>query len=284
MTDPAWHLAAEQIDRYAALTLSPSAEASVEAHLEACARCRADVASSAAVTDLTPRLERTWTATADRIDAPPAGWLERLAGLVGVPDHLARLIGVSGAFRTAWLTSVLLAMVAGLGAASGDLPPVLFLLLSPLVPVVGVTATYGGSGRHDARAFELATPYGELRLVLLRAAAVTVASLLVLGLVSATFAEVGPAAAAWLLPALALTASTLALSTRVPPERAASVVAVGWLLALQLAAVVLPPADRPTTDDLGALAVPLQLAAAAVLLVAAGAFAARRDLIDLPDR
>ena len=132
MTDPAWHLAAEQIDRYAALTLSPSAEASVEAHLEACARCRADVASSAAVTDLTPRLERTWTATADRIDAPPAGWLERLAGLVGVPDHLARLIGVSGAFRTAWLTSVLLAMVAGLGAASGDLPPVLFLLLSIL--------------------------------------------------------------------------------------------------------------------------------------------------------
>lgn len=282
MTAALWHLDADLIDHYAALALPPSAEASVEAHLEACEACRADVARRHVPADLAKRLDRTWAATVARVDAPRAGWLERLAGGVGVADHLARLIGVSGAFRAAWLTSVVLAVAAGVGIALGDLPPVVFLLLSPLVPVVGVAAAYGGRDR--ARAFELATPFGELRLLLLRAASVSVASLVVLGLVSASFADVGPAAAAWLLPALALTASTLALSTRTPPERAAMVVAIGWLLALQAAALAVPRSGRPSADDLGALAVPLQLGAAALLVVAAVAFVSRRHLVELPER
>ncbi|MBL8775904.1 MAG: hypothetical protein JNK12_08235 [Acidimicrobiales bacterium] len=284
MTTAPWHLDAVQIDGYRTATLAPSAQSSAEAHLETCPVCRAAVAGA---TDgcLAGRIERTWAETAARIDAPRPRWLERIATTLGVPDHLARLIGASAGFRTAWFASLAVAVVAGLAVAGGGMGPVPFLLLSPLVPVAGVAAAFGGLGHAaDTRSLEVATPYGEVRLVLVRTAAVTATSIVVLGLTTLALPSTGPDAAAWLLPALALTATTLALATRLAPERAAATVAVGWLALIAVLAAELPRSRRPTAAELGALTVPIQLGAAALLLASTVVFLRRRDRLDLPLR
>lgn len=285
MTETAWHLDAGLVERYADLALAPSARASLEAHLQSCAACHRLVAGSESAARLAARLDRTWAATVDRIDAPRRNWLHRLAAAVGVPDHLARLVAVSGAFRAAWLASIAAAVTAGVLVDRGELGPVAFLLLAPLVPVVGVAAAYGGSTRvSDSRAWELATPFGELRLVLLRTSAVTATSVAVLGALTPLLPAVGLDAVAWLLPALALAAATLALTTRVAPEQAATGVGVGWLATVLTAALLVPRVDRPTATDLGALAWPLQVVAALVLVASVTAFAARRHTIEVPVR
>jgi len=285
MTAATWHVEPDLLDRYAAFDLGPSGRASVETHLQACASCRARVARSDIADALAPRLDAAWARAADQIDAPRSGWLHRLLTAVGVPDHLARVIGASVAFRSAWLASVVVAIVAAVAIARGDLDPVPFLLLSPLLPVVGVAASFGGNSRaHNFRAFELATPFGELRLVLLRSAAVTATSIVLLGTASLVLPTTGLDAVTWLLPALALTTTTLALSTRFTPERAATGVAVGWLFLVAVIAVELPRASRPTGTDLGAIAMPLQLTALVLLVASGWLFLARRDQLDLPAR
>ena len=285
MTAPTWHLDATTIDGFTAAALAPSAQASAEAHLEACSSCRAAVASNTEAGALAVRLDRAWAETAERIDAPRGGWLERLAAAAGLPDHLARLVGASAGFRAAWLVSMTLAFVTGLALANGEVGPVPFLLLSPLVPVTGVALAFGGGNvTAGVRPIEVATPFGELRLILLRTAAVTATSIVLLGATTLALPTTGPEAVAWLLPALALTATTLALTTRFAAERAAATVAVGWLLLIALIATELPRASRPTTAELGAIAAPLQLTAAALLILSTGVFIARRDHLDLPTR
>lgn len=285
MTAPSWHLDEDQIDDFTAAALAPADQSSAEAHLEACPTCRGAVASSAQAGALAARLERVWSETAESIDAPRGGRLERFATVVGLPDHLARVIGASAGFRAAWLASITVAVVAGLAMARGDLGPVPFLLLSPLVPVAGVATAFGGSSAAaGGRSVEIATPFGEPRLVLLRTAAVTATSILLLGATALASTATGLEAVAWLLPALALTTTTLALTTRFTPERAAGVVAVGWMLFVAVLATELPRASRPTADELGAIALPLQLTAVALLILSSAAFIVRKDRLDLPAR
>lgn len=284
MSPTTWHLESDQIDAYTRAVLTPAARASAEAHLEACPSCRAGVASAVSSGALATRLERNWAATADRLDTPRAGGLERLASTVGVPDHLARVIGASAGFRTAWLLATALAVGAGLAFANGEVGPVAFLLLSPLVPVAGVAAVFGRRGA-GSRAMETATPFGELRLMLLRTAAVTATSMvLLLGAASLAVPTAGLEAVAWLLPALALTTTTLALATRFAPEQAALSVGVGWLLLVAVVTVELPPDARPTGTELGALGPPLQLTALALLITSTFVFLVRRQHVDLPTR
>jgi hypothetical protein len=178
-----------------------------------------------------------------------------------------------------------LAVVAGVAMALGDLGPVPFLLLSPLVPVAGVATAFAGTTTvAGCRSIEIATPFGELRLVLLRTAAVTATSILLLGATTLALPTAGLEAVAWLLPALALTTTTLALTTRLAPERAAGAVAVGWMLLIAVIATELPRASRPTAAELGAISAPLQLTAVALLILSTGVFVARRDHLDLPAR
>ena len=283
MTRTPWHLDDDLLAAYAALAVSPSQRASVEAHLLSCASCRALVAERGAASALRQRLDDAWSLTVERVDQPRRTWMHRLAVALGVPDHLARVIGTSAAFRSAWMVSMALAVGAGVAIARGELGPVPFLLLAPLVPVVGVAAAYGGSTRaNDSRAFELATPFGELRLVLLRAAAVTASSIVLLGLVSLIVPTAGLEAVAWLLPALALTTTTLALTTRFTPERAAEMVALGWVCVIAAAAFELPSRRRPTAPDLAGIAAPLQVTALVLLVVSTALFIARRHRLELP--
>ena len=114
---------------------------SVEAHLSACADCRA------AVPALADRAApaRGWCEIDDAVDAPRAGVVERLLARLGVRAHdgpPARGDAVAARCR-GWPRSPRLALAVVLGRARGDRGVMLFLLVAPLLPLAGVAAAFG---------------------------------------------------------------------------------------------------------------------------------------------
>src|SRR5690606_37540020 len=132
-----------------------------EAHLTACERCRGLLAELSTMDQARRgRLDHGWATLAARL--PPQG-----RARAGTRWRAARMLLAGGpAARWAWLVScaVVLGLAAVLGAVARQVPWV--GAVAPLVPVLGVAASYGS--RLDApRAAIAATPAGGLRLLLL---------------------------------------------------------------------------------------------------------------------
>ncbi|MFF8191700.1 zf-HC2 domain-containing protein [Streptomyces bobili] len=200
----------------------------LEAHLEACRVCRDRL--SAAVTAEAP-------AVAALVATVWSGLEPQLSTAVPMPPRRrwsARL--------SVWMTPVMvpwLAMVVGVtllallldvaGTGSGEVS--LVLLLAPVLPVLGVAASWS-RGLDPAYELTASVPRAGLYLVLRRTAsvlAVVVPALLVGGWVT------GVTAAQWLLPCLAFTSTTLALGGVVGVTRAAVALVAVW------AAVIVAP-------------------------------------------
>ncbi|MFF8285166.1 zf-HC2 domain-containing protein [Streptomyces albus] len=193
----------------------------LEAHLEACGACRerlsaAVAAQGPAVTDL---LDTVWSALEPQ-----------LAATKPAPRRRHRPV-----WLRAWLTPVMvpwLAMVASVtllallldlgGPRFGEVS--LVLLLSPVLPVLGVAASWS-RGLDPAYELTASAPRAGLRMVLRRTAsvlAVTVPVLLAAGWAS------GVMVAQWLLPCLAFTSATLALGGLIGVTRAAIALVAVW--------------------------------------------------------
>lgn len=205
----AWHLSEEVLARYAGGDVAPATAMSAEAHLLACAACRAALAPAVDA----PRLDRIWDTVVQEVGAPRPTALERWLLRLGVPDHTARLLAATQSMTLSWWTGVAGALaLAVLAAQAGDRGVTVFLALAPVLPVAGIALAYG---RHSDPTHELATaaPYSSFRLLLLRSAAVLSVTV-VLAAAAALLLPGAPwLAAAWLLPALALTMTTLALAS-----------------------------------------------------------------------
>jgi len=274
-----WHATPEDVERYRGGALSPSASASIEAHLLDCATCRALVAQS--VPDAV--IDRMWEGTARRIDAPRRSWFERFATALGVPPHLARIAGVTPTLRASYLLAVAAVGTVTALLAHTRAGPTVFVVAAPLVCVGGVALAFSTTDRH-VRELEASTAFGGLRLLLVRTVTVVAASIVICALAALLLPDLGVETVAWLLPALALASATLALSTRTTPRSAAAIVAVGYL-AVVLAVEASAPTDlRPTSESIGPLVIPLQAASLALLMFSSGLFAARRWAVDLPTR
>lgn len=218
-----WHADPTTLSRYAAGAVDAVTAASVEAHLAGCADCRAALAPYADAS----RMERLWHAVVSDLDAPRLTLAERALRAAGVRDDRARLLAATTSLRTSWLLSVMtvaaFAVLAGRASPDGDL---FFLFFAPLVPVAGVAAAYG-PGVDAAYEVGVAAPFSGVRLLLLRTVAVLTFSMAVLA--AAAVAVPGLAGAGWLLPALGMSAATLALATRTTPAVAAGIVAFCWM-------------------------------------------------------
>jgi hypothetical protein len=224
----AWHVDAELLQAYEDGSLTPSRVMAVDAHVQACAACRASVPAEAAW------LDRTWLAVADTLvaDRPsPVEWLLRRSGL---PEHRARLIAATPALRWSYFaaTAAVLAFAvaaAHTGQTGARVTLLLFLVVAPVLPVLAVATAFGppGDSMHEVTS---ATPMAGPALVLWRATAVVGASM-AMGVVAAA-ASPGPGwwAAAWLLPAFLLCAGTLALATVLPLPTAAALLGGVWVL------------------------------------------------------
>jgi hypothetical protein len=222
---PTWHADPELLAAYVVGGLGAIEGASVEQHLTRCAECRA------AITPLVDRhaLDRAWSAIRDVVEPPDLPLPIRLARRLGLTDATSVLLGATASLRTSWVVSSFLALafaaVAVVAAGGGAIAP--FLLVAPMVPVVGVAAAYGP--QHDPlETLVVTAPYGRTRLILLRTLAVLV-SVLPFAVGLGVFLPGPPwLAVAWLGPALALVPAMMALASFIGPRSAAAAVAILW--------------------------------------------------------
>jgi hypothetical protein len=251
VADRGWHLPDADLAHYAARTLDAPGSWSVEAHVAACAHCRARL------TELAERVEpdlveEGWARIDAELDAPVPGPVERLLLALRVPDHTARLLAATPALRLSWLAAVALtlALTAVTASLSG---PLVFLIVAPLLPLAGVAASFG-PGIDPTHEITLVAPFHAFRLLMLRCVAVLSANTVLGAAATLALSNRDARMVGWFLPSLVLTVVALLLSPRLGPVLAAGVTGAGW------AALVALTAGAPFTAG-GQLA----FAAAAVL-------------------
>jgi Putative zinc-finger len=222
-----WHIPEPLAQAYVDGDVQGARAASVEAHVMACDVCRSLVGSAVP----TDRLDAIWSEVEELVDAPRATWVERLLTGVGLPETDARLVAAAPSLHTSWFTAVVAVLAFGVWAGqAGGRGAVVFLIIAPLVPVLAVAGAYGP--RVDPTyEVSVSSPYPTLRLVLLRATAVVLASG-ALAVVASTMVPDVNGAAAWLLPSLALVSLTLVLARWLPLPVAAGAVAVSYAVPL----------------------------------------------------
>jgi hypothetical protein len=272
MTMSTWHAPDDVLARYANEPegLDGVTASSLEVHLLSCAHCRAGVAAASDPI----ALAALWDGVADRIDRPRKALVERLVRRLGVSEAMARLVAATASLQLAWL-GALSAVVAGVVAlahtADADGP---FLVMAPMVLLASVAAAFV-PGADPAGEAGLAAPMAGLGVVLRRAVAVLIASLVVLAGGALALPGLELADAAWVLPALGLSLAALAFGTWVRVEVAAGLLATGWLVAVWTA-VWLSDARLPAAE-LAPLAAPGQVVSVALILVAVPTLVARRQ-------
>lgn len=221
------------------------------------------------------RLDANWRSISYELDAPRASRLERLLRFARVPARATRLVVATPALRRAWYIALAVVVFIGFASINPDEPRqslFVLLVLAPLVPVLGVAMAYGRSA-DPAYEVQLATPMRGLPLIAIRAATVLGVSILVIVPLSLLNVVARPMAAAWLLPAFAVTTGSLAAMTFLSPRRATTVVGGAW--------VVVALVGRGASDDwLGAFAPIGQACALAATLLFCVLATVRRTSFD----
>lgn len=263
-----WHVSEEDLRSYARGELQPPLLWSADTHLAGCAQCRSVLARAADPV----ALDAAWERLDAELDAPRRGLFESLLVRLGVADHTARLLTATPLLRRSWLLAVLSLLVMTVVMVHVADRPVLFLSLAPLLPLAGVSMAFG---RALDPTYEMAmvAPMHGFRLLMIRTVAVLGAGLLLNGLATLALPEYGLSALAWLLPALALTATALALSAPLGVVVAPTLVGGAWLTLLYVA-------SNHTQGTLAPFTAPGQSTAAGVALVAAVALYLTRDRFD----
>ena len=268
-----WHIDEPTLAAYAEGRASATAAASAEAHLTSCADCRAQLAPA-----VDPgRLAAVWDEVDDRLEVASLPWFDRILVRLGVGQDTARLLAATPSLTTSWLGSLAVAVVFAVVAADRSANGLLlYLTLAPMLPVAGVAAAYGRLA-DPAHELAVAAPYSLLRLLLLRSVAVVGSTVVIIALGSFALLDQGWTAVAWLLPALALSTTTLALSARVTPVWAAAGVLSTWVV---LVLVV----RRAGDDDLAAFGAAGQLVALVAVALAAVAVVRERPTFAFDSR
>ncbi|MEW2406425.1 zf-HC2 domain-containing protein [Streptomyces griseoviridis] len=228
-----WHVDDEDLRAYGRGALASPALWSADTHLTACAPCRERLA---ALTD-PAALDTGWARLDAELDAPGRGLFESLLVRLGVADHIARLLTATPVLRLSWLgavVGVLLTTVLASHTVRTGAQPTFFLALAPLLPLAGVALSYGPV-LDPTYEMAVVSPTHGFRLLMIRTVAVLTTALGLDLLATLALPEFGLVALAWLLPALALTATTLALSSRLGPLLAPAVTGGGWLAVLAVA-------------------------------------------------
>lgn len=265
-----WHVDDSALQAYAAQELATLERASVEAHLMRCDACRGGLARLAPASVGTVSFDAVFDRVQTRIESAPrtTPWLRRM----GVTDADTVVVRQIGRQCLQWtIAATLILALAALAATLNvrDSAQLGFVLLAPLLPALGVAATYRLTPTSTA-ALESTSPYSPARLLLWR----TAYSVATAVPASVLFGAVIPGdpwmAVAWLLPSAACTAIVLAAATWTDPLRPAIAVSAVWL------GVVTSWHLRDVPDAV--LAPPTQLVSLAVA-AAAGTVLARRLLV-----
>lgn len=275
-----WHVGEELARRYADGSAPEPDAWSLETHVESCGPCAARVSTAVLRGAAGPAIHQVRMAVLAQTTAATAR----------VPWTVRMVWAAGPALRGAWLVAVLLTAGVALGLAHGmglAWARPLLLALAPALPLAGVALSYG---RLADPLYEVvaATPSGGLRLLLTRTAAVLSVSVPALTAAGALMPPVDspavPGAAAWLLPALALTLAALALGSYIGCRLAAGGLGVGWLAVVLLPA--LPALPQRLGEQLSHLVTGpgVQGGWAAAAVVCGGLLAVRRSSFDHMER
>jgi hypothetical protein len=159
-----------------------------------------------------------------------------------------------------------LALTAGVGHLAKTMAtPILFLSVAPLLPLVGVAVSFG-PGVDPTYELALVAPLHTFRLLLLRCAAVLTTTTVGSAVASLALPGYGLVVLGWLLPALALTLFSLALTPRLGPVWAAVAVGAGWVALLD-ATVRLHTGTSAVFGTAGQILAVVAAAVAAAVLV-----------------
>lgn len=225
MTATTWHADPGLLRAYAEGRLDPILAASLERHVDRCETCRARIRPLADA----PALATAWSGIRDAVESPPLPWLIRQAQRLGLPEPTAVLLAATASLRVAWLSSAFVALgfsvIASMLGGGSMLWP--FLLVAPLMPVLGVAAAYGPSD-DPFEALAVTAPYGRTRLLLVRALAVLVTSVPAACLLGLALPGPDWVAAAWLGPAFAMLPLMLAMASFLGPRLASAVTSILW--------------------------------------------------------
>lgn len=262
-----WHADDGDLREYAHGVLAAPRLWSVETHLAACADCRAALSAHVPSAEI----DVGWARLDAELDAPRPGAVESLLIRVGVADHTARLLAATGMLRRSWLGAVVLTLLlaVGVGLAAS---PLMLLATAPLLPLVGVAVSFG-PGLDPTYEMAVVAPMHTFRLLMVRTVAVLSTTTALSGLASLALPSYGLAALGWLLPALALTSTGVALTPRLGPVLAPALVGGGWTALVVLSCLPTSGTPLPFTAE-------GQGAAAAIAVVATVLLAAARDRFD----
>lgn len=232
-----WHVDSMLLAQYRRNQLSDAWAASVEMHVTSCADCRNLVSEATDGAGPARAKVRLDEGLDDLALGRTRRWLRRL----GVGDADAGLLAASLCQQGSWFSAFAIVLgFASLAASAGSQAAALgvFLLVAPLVPLAGVAFAYGPrvDPTHETT---LATSLPAARLILLRTIAVAGPALPVMVLLSALLPG-GSLAFTWLLPAVGLATTALALGTLVPLHRAAVGLGAAWVIAAGTALVSAP--------------------------------------------
>lgn len=268
-----WHLDQTTAHDYVCKTTDGVASASIEAHLVSCPHCQALVASTVDP-ELDALLADVWERVDEVFDRPRIGLTERALMAAGCTDTTARIVAASSRARLSYLAAVVTSVAIAIAAARSGRDAVfgMFLVLAPIGPLI---ATAGAFARWADPIHELlrSVPTSAWRIALIRTATSVVPAILLTLVTVPILDERGWLAAAWLLPSLALSVSTLALATWITIEPATLVVGSAWL--------VTPLLLRPQAVELvDSIAGPLQIVALAVVVVGVAVVAVRRTAFE----
>jgi Putative zinc-finger len=263
-----WHADADLLAEYADGSIDDARAYSLEAHLLTCGTCRSSLVARAESNSL----DEAWAGIVDALDDPRRGIVERGLVSLGVRDHVARLLAATPSLSLSWFAAEAIALGFAVVAANaanadgrGDLGLLLFLVVAALLPVGGVAAAFGP--RVDPTyEIGLSSPFQSSRLLLIRSTAVLASTFALASVAALALPALDWHAAAWLLPSLASTLATLALSTWVRPLVAAGSVALAWVFVLIVSAF--DRADRLFVFHRGGQIVFLFLVALSVLALA----------------
>lgn len=221
MSPSGWHASPDVIRRYVGNDPGMSATAlwALEAHLESCARCRAQIPRGA--TDADALVEQVWVGIEAADLDQPVDYRRRRISTWASPAMVPWLVMTS-----------LVTILAGVldGVIDGPFPSVL-LLFAPVAPVAGVAAAWA-RGVDPAHELVAATPRAGLYLVLRRTIAVLV---VVMPLLTVAGLATGTSPVLFLVPCLTFAVATLALGSVVGVRPAAIALMFGW------SAVVIAP-------------------------------------------
>lgn len=260
-----WHVDDRAALAYRDRRLGPIERASVETHAERCGDCRSRLAAPAGLPPALD-LDRIWSQVEARAQAPAIGPIGRGLLRAGVRmDDLVVLRVIAAQTRQWTISATLVLAVAAIAAVLGPVgsAPLLFLVVAPLLPALGVAVTYR-LAPHGVDLLETTSPFAPARMLLWRTAYVVATAVPTAVALGAVVLTEPWAAVAWLAPSAACTLCVAVAATWTDPLRPAVAVAAAWAGIAGLWAVRDTPwAVAAPSTQLVALAVAL---AAAVVL------------------